>query len=97
MNTTSTAAETYNYTVPPRISPKSRLVAALLAWLLGPFGGARFYVGKTGSAIALLLISFTFVGLFITIPWALIDLVVILAGGFKDGEGLAITRWKSKQ
>ena len=61
------------------------------------FGAHRFYVGKTGTAIVMPLMSCTFVGLIITIPWALVDLIVILAGGFTDGEGLAITRWESKQ
>ncbi len=39
------------------ISPKSRLAATLLAWFLGIFGAHRFYVGKTGTAIVMLLLS----------------------------------------
>lgn len=42
-------------------SPKSRLVAALLAFFLGEFGAHRFYVGKTGSAIVQILLSFSFI------------------------------------
>jgi TM2 domain-containing membrane protein YozV len=39
------------------ISPKSRLAATLLAWFLGIFGAHRFYVGKTGTAIVMLILS----------------------------------------
>jgi len=39
------------------ISTKSRLAATLLAWFLGIFGIHRFYVGKTGSAIGMLILS----------------------------------------
>jgi TM2 domain-containing membrane protein YozV len=53
------------------ISPKSRLVATLLAWFLGIFGAHRFYVGKIGSAIGMLILSIIyFVSLFFTgIGW----------------------------
>ena len=35
---------------------KSVLVAYLLWWFLGSFGAHRFYLGKTGSAVAMLII-----------------------------------------
>ena len=37
------------------ISPKSRLVALLLCFFLGPLGVHRFYVGKIGTGILMLL------------------------------------------
>ena len=37
------------------ISPKSRLAAALLAWFLGVIGIHRFYVGKVGTGILMIL------------------------------------------
>jgi TM2 domain-containing membrane protein YozV len=97
MNTTSTAAETYNYTIPPRISRKSRLIALLLAWFLGPLGGHRFYIGKTGTAIVMILSTLSVVGLLVSIPWTFIDFIMIAAGAFRDKEGLLIKSWEARQ
>lgn len=69
------------------VSPKSRLAAALLCWFLGVFGVHRFYVGKIGTGILMLV---TFGGLGV---WALIDLIVILVGSFKDKEELRLENW----
>ena len=55
-----------------------KLVAALLAFLLGTFGVHRFYIGRIGSGIAMLLLSCTLVGLLVTVPWALIDMIRFL-------------------
>lgn len=69
------------------ISPKSRLVALLLCWLLGVFGAHRFYVGKVGTAILMIL---TLGGLTI---WVLVDLILIIVGSFRDSEGRRVFRW----
>jgi TM2 domain-containing membrane protein YozV len=69
------------------ISPKSRLAAVLLCFLLGVFGAHRFYVGKIGTGILMLV---TVGGLGI---WALIDLIIIIVGSFKDKEGRLVFRW----
>ena len=71
----------------PTISTKSRLVALLLCLLLGVFGAHRFYVGKMGTAILMLV---TLGGLGI---WYLVDLILVLAGSFRDSEGLRVYRW----
>ena len=68
-------------------SPKSRLVAALLAWFLGVIGIHRFYVGKTGTGILMIL---TLGGFGI---WVLIDLIMILVGSFKDKEERTLSNW----
>lgn len=54
---------------------RNKYVAALLAFFLGPLGVHRFYTGRRGSAIAMLVLSLTMVGLIISAPWALIDMV----------------------
>ena len=61
------------------------VVTLLLAFLLGVIGAHRFYVGKTGTGILMLL---TFGGIGI---WLLIDLILIVTGQFtnKDGEKIA--------
>ena len=65
-------------------SEKGFVPALLLCFLLGGLGVHRFYVGKIGTGILML---FTLGGLGI---WALIDLIVIAVGSFKDKNGLAI-------
>jgi len=69
------------------VSDKSRLAAALLCWFVGVLGVHRFYVGKVGTGVAMLL---TCGGLGI---WALIDLIVILLGSFRDENGRALQNW----
>lgn len=68
-------------------SPKSRLAAALLAWFLGVLGIHRFYVGKIGTGILMIV---TLGGLGI---WVLIDFIVILVGSFKDKEDRYLANW----
>jgi len=69
------------------------LPAFLLAFFFGPLGLHRFYCGKVGSGIAMLLLSCTLIGLLVTLPWWLIDFVVIVCGGFRDDRGRVLTRW----
>ena len=52
-------------------------VAYILLLFIGVLGAHRFYLGYTGSAIAMLLISITLVGLIITAIWAIIDLFLV--------------------
>ncbi len=67
-------------------SNKPWLNTLLLCWILGNVGAHRFYVGKTGTAIAMLL---TCGGCGI---WTLIDWVTIILGKFTDAEGKLIQR-----
>jgi hypothetical protein len=39
------------------VSSKSRLATSLLAWFLGQFGAHRFYAGKIGTAVVMLMIT----------------------------------------
>ena len=68
-------------------SPRSRGVALALAAVLGPFGGHRFYVGKVRSGV---LMCATVGGLGI---WYLYDLILVVAGSFRDAEGRPVSRW----
>jgi len=52
-------------------------VAYLLLLFLWPFGGHRFYLGRIGSAIIMVLLSLTIIGLVITAIWTVIDLFLI--------------------
>jgi TM2 domain-containing membrane protein YozV len=75
--TTQTAAGT---------GTKSWIATLLLCFFFGVLGVHRFYVGKVGTGI-LMLITFGALGL-----WPLIDLILILIGKFTDKEGLALAR-----
>ena len=68
-------------------SPKSRLAAALLAWFLGFLGVHRFYVGKVGTGI-LMLVTLGGFGI-----WVIIDLILILVGSFTDKQGRVLSNW----
>lgn len=70
------------------VSPRSRLVTLLLAFFLGVFGVHRFYVGRIGSGI---LQALTLGGLGI---WWLYDNILILAGSFRDRDGLLVADWE---
>jgi hypothetical protein len=59
----------------------------LLCFLLGPFGVHRFFVGKMGTGLLMLL---TLGGLGL---WVLVDLVLIITGNFTDKEGHKLTEW----
>jgi len=69
------------------ISPKSRAVAAILAWFLGIFGIHRFYVGKNGTGI-LMIVTLGGIGI-----WTLIDFVMIVVGSFRDKENRVLANW----
>ena len=55
---------------------KSVAVYLVLCWLLGVFGVHRFYAGKIGSGVAMLILSLTVFGLFITILWTFVDFII---------------------
>jgi TM2 domain-containing membrane protein YozV len=65
-------------------SEKGFVPALLLCLLLGGLGAHRFYAGKIGTGVLMLL---TLGGFGI---WSLIDLIMIATGNFKDGDGLPI-------
>ena len=73
------------------ISSKSRLVTTLLcilpAWIVGVAGIHRFYLGKIGTGILMLI---TLGGLGI---WTLIDFIFAVSGNMKDKQGNLIKKW----
>ena len=62
-------------------SEKNGLVALVLCLLLGGLGIHRFYVGKIGTGV-LMIVTFGGLGL-----WWLIDLIIIITGKFQDRQG----------
>jgi len=61
------------------------LICLLLAIFLGGFGAHRFFVGKIGTAI-LMIVTLGGVGI-----WYLIDIITIAIGKFRDKDGNYIT------
>ena len=89
------------------ISPKSRIAVTLLAWFLGAFGAHRFYLGKTGTAVGMLVLTILYwstvwlwgIGIIFIIAvgiWALIDFIYAVSGNMKDKEGRLIKNWQGQ-
>ncbi len=74
-------------TVPAGSSDKLLLPAVLLCFFLGTFGAHRFYVGKTGTAI-LMIVTVGGFGI-----WTLIDFIMLLVSKFTDKDGRLLTQW----
>jgi TM2 domain-containing membrane protein YozV len=56
---------------------KAAVVAYLLWFFLGLFGGHNFYLKRTGVAVTQLILSLTLVGMLITMFWVLVDAFLI--------------------
>lgn len=71
----------------PEISPYSRGVALALSVTLGMFGAHRFYTGKTGTGL-LMLVTIGGLGF-----WYLYDLILVASGEFRDSEDRVVYTW----
>lgn len=70
---------------------KSLIIATLLSvvfFVTGISGLHRFYVGKIGTGI-LQLVTLGGIGI-----WAIIDLIVLVTGNFRDANGNPVTKWQ---
>ena len=66
------------------VSDKGFVPTILLCYFLGFLGVHRFYAGKIGTGI-LMIITFGGFGI-----WVVVDMVLIATGSFKDKQGLLI-------
>lgn len=76
-----------------RGSDRKILPAFLLAWFFGLLGVHRFYAGRIGSGVAILILTCTVFGMIVTGIWVLVDLIVLATGGFRDGDDKLMTEW----
>jgi len=65
-------------------SDRNKWIAAVLAFIFGPLGIHRFYTGRTGSGIVMLILSITVVGLLVSVPWAWIDMIRYIVMGDRE-------------
>jgi TM2 domain-containing membrane protein YozV len=70
---------------------KTALVAYLLWFFLGIFGGHNFYLKRTGVAVTQLILSITLVGMLITIFWVLVD-AFLIPGWVRNQNNLLATQ-----
>jgi len=70
----------------PDLGDRNKYIAALLAFLFGPLGIHRFYLGRIGSGIAILLLTCTVIGLLVSVPWAFIDMIRYLVMSDREFE-----------
>ena len=68
------------------ISEKNWLITLLLCVFLGVVGVHRFYVGKTGTGILMILTGGGF-GI-----WMLVDVIMIATNSFTDVNGLKLNK-----
>ena len=67
---------------------KSKVVAAVLAFVFGSFGAHNFYMGFTKKAIIQLVLTITVIGAPISQIWALIECFMVLTGNINcDAKG----------
>lgn len=59
----------------PPANDRNKYVAALLAFFFGIFGIHRFYLGRNGTGVLMIVLSITIIGLAVTGLWALIDTI----------------------
>lgn len=71
------------------VSGKSRLASLLLCLFFGALGVHRFYVGKIGTGILMIVLMFTGIGE----VWLIVDFIMIIVGAFTDKQGRKITVW----
>jgi TM2 domain-containing membrane protein YozV len=70
---------------------KTALVAYLLWFFVGIFGGHNFYLKRTGVAVAQLILSITVVGLAVTAIWILVD-AFLIPGWVRNQNNLLATQ-----
>jgi len=54
---------------------RNKYVAAVIALILGPLGIHRFYLGRIGTGVLMLILTCTAIGALVSVPWALIDAI----------------------
>ncbi len=70
---------------------KTAVVAYLLWFFVGLFGGHNFYLRRTGVAVTQLILSITIIGMLITVFWVLVD-AFLIPGWVRNQNNLLATQ-----
>ena len=70
-------------------SPKSRIIALVLAWFFGWCGAEQFYLGKIASGIVMVIFFWTGIPAIVSF----IQFIIILCGGAVDSNGKPVKNW----
>ena len=73
------------------VNNKSFIATLLLCLFLGGFGAHRFYLGRPGTAILMLILTLTCFGAVISCICVIIDLISICSGFLKPANGSNLT------
>lgn len=84
--TTATTVSDLNLSDGSSVSPLSKTTLLLLCVFVGSFGVHRFYAGKIGTGV-LMLLTLGCCGVL-----TFIDFVMILTGAFTDSDGCKVVR-----
>ena len=76
-------------------SSKSKIVAFLLAFLLGGFGAHKFYLGHVGLGILYIVLTLTLIGILFTGPAALIESIIYVTKSDEDFERIYVQERKA--
>ena len=79
--------EDVKYRVMDDLKGKNWLATFGMLMLYGMLGGHRFYTGKKGSGIAMLLMTCCIVLIPATAIWMFIDLLMLAMGKFRHADG----------
>ena len=77
---------------PAATNQKSRLLAGLLAILLGAFGVHNFYLGFMGKAVTQLILGLLGCTIVISAIWGLIEGILILTQDTTDAAGIPLKK-----
>jgi TM2 domain-containing membrane protein YozV len=80
---------------PPAVpdNDRNKIVAAVIAFFFGPLGIHRFYLGRTGTGVVMLALSLTVVGLLVTVPWTIVDMIRYLTMSDREFAERYARRW----
>lgn len=68
------------------------LATLLFCLFIGGFGIHRFYTGHITTGIIQLVLTISVIGMVITGPWVLIDLILIVTDNFKTADGRPLAK-----
>ena len=74
---------------------KSKIVAFLLAFLLGGLGAHKFYLGHVGLGILYIVLTLTLIGILFTGPAALIESIIYVTKSDEDFERIYVQERKA--